>query len=121
MDATGSMGSLITKTKNSIGVMFESAGIILEDNGFDPTMFLIQLACYRNYSSGPNKILEISPWESKPNNLRAFMDNIKSSGGSGNEAIEIGLWHANQEAKNAVNGYPLVQIFLIGDMPPNTR
>lgn len=54
MDATGSMGSLITKTKNSVGVMFERAGEILENNGFDPTMFLIQFACYRNYSSGPN-------------------------------------------------------------------
>ena len=32
----------------------------------------------------------------------------------GNEAIEIGLWHANQEKD-------LSQVVLVGDAPPNTR
>ena len=37
---------------------------------------------------------------------------------SGNEAVEIGLWHVNQEA---VKPGSVTQVVLIGDMPPNTR
>mgnify|MGYP003878795289 FL=1 len=45
------------------------------------------------------------------------MNKIGPAGGMGNEAIEIGFWHANQEAKNI----PLQQIILIGDAPANTQ
>jgi len=44
------------------------------------------------------------------------MDKIWPLGGLGNEAIELGLWHANHEAeKEGVS-----QVILIGDAPPNT-
>ena len=38
----------------------------------------------------------------------------------GNEAVEIGLQHTVSEATNC-GEVPLHQVFLIGDMPPNTR
>ena len=71
---------------------------------------------YRNYSNQEDEILHASPWETKPENLRNFMDKIWPLGGLGNEAIELGLWHANHEAeKEGVS-----QVILIGDAPPNT-
>ena len=45
------------------------------------------------------------------------MKNIKPECGWGNEAIEIGLWHANNENENQA----ISQIILIGDMPANTE
>jgi hypothetical protein len=48
------------------------------------------------------------------------MSTITSSGGQGNEAVEIGLWHANNLANNEEAG-GLSQVFLIGDYPPNTQ
>jgi hypothetical protein len=46
------------------------------------------------------------------------MDGISVSGGMGEEAVEIGLQHAVNEANNA-GSVPLSQVFLIGDAPPN--
>ena len=48
------------------------------------------------------------------------MDSISVSGGMGNEAVEIGFQHAVREAQNC-GSIPLRQVFLIGDMPPNTK
>ena len=48
------------------------------------------------------------------------MDSISVSGGMGNEAVEIGFQHAVCEAKDCGN-IPLRQVYLIGDMPPNTK
>ena len=48
------------------------------------------------------------------------MDSIDVDGGMGNEAVEIGLWHAVQEA-NKGGDIPLRQVYLIGDAPPNTQ
>ena len=100
MDATGSMSSMLSKAKNSVNLMYERSGKILEENGLEPSLNMIQYAVYRNYSSGPTYILEHSPWESKPSNLRAYLDKINVSGGMGNEAVEIGLQHAVSEATN---------------------
>jgi hypothetical protein len=44
------------------------------------------------------------------------MKPIRTSGGQGNEAIEIGLWHVNQQLKTK----KVTQVILIGDFPPNT-
>jgi hypothetical protein len=115
MDATGSMSSLLQKAKNTVGIMFERATSILAQNGQVQECFELQFAVYRNYSNDSNTILEYSPWESKSENLRKFMDKIGPKGGMGNEAIEIGLWHANQELKND----SFQQIILIGDAPAN--
>ena len=59
-----------------------------------------------------------SSWESKSVSLVPFMNSIQVSGGLGNEAIEIGLFHANQEAEKD-EGISLV--ILIGDEPANTE
>jgi hypothetical protein len=66
MDATGSMNPFLTKAKNTVGIVYERAGKIMKDNGLDPGLILIQYACYRNYTSTPDLLLQHSPWESKP-------------------------------------------------------
>ncbi|CAF1573592.1 unnamed protein product [Didymodactylos carnosus] len=45
------------------------------------------------------------------------MNKIEVEGGWGNEAIEIGLWHANRENERE----NITQVILIGDAPPNTK
>ena len=70
MDATGSMSSLLNKAKNSVVEMYERAGKILEDHKLEATLNMMQFVCYRNYSNKPSELLEYSPWESKPQNLR---------------------------------------------------
>ena len=47
------------------------------------------------------------------------MKNIEANYGIYDEAVEVGLQHANVEAYTPSNGVPLGQVFLIGDMPPN--
>jgi uncharacterized phage infection (PIP) family protein YhgE len=73
----------------------------------------MQFAVFRNYSSGPLAVLQYSAWKSNPEDLREFLKNTTASGGQGNEAIEIGLWHANQQAD-------VRRVILIGDAPGNT-
>jgi hypothetical protein len=41
MDATGSMSALLNKAKNSVGLMYERAGKILEDNGLESSLNLL--------------------------------------------------------------------------------
>ncbi|CAF1383648.1 unnamed protein product [Rotaria sordida] len=59
-----------------------------------------------------------SAWETKANNLRAFMNTIGPKGGMGAEAIEIGLWHAVKESEMPDS---ISQVILIGDAPANTE
>lgn len=115
MDATGSMSSLLDKCKKTVQSMFEKVGTILEAKNNDCSLEL-QFAVYRNYSSGPDLLLQFSTWEANHKSLQTFMASIGVEGGQGNEAVEIGLWHVCQEdAKCHVD-----QVLLIGDMPPNT-
>ncbi len=116
MDATGSMSHLLQKAKNTVGIMFERAGEVLKENGFSPDAFELQFSVYRNYSSSHDLLLQTSTWETKPSNLRAFMDRIGPEGGQGNEAVEIGLWHANEESRSG----EVTQVILIGDANPNS-
>ena len=116
MDATGSMSHLLQKAKNTVGTMFERASDILNTSGLSPDSFQMQFAVYRNYNVKADELLQVSPWESKPDNLREFMKTIDPEGGMGNEAIEIGLWHANRE----VNAEGVSQVILIGDAAANT-
>ena len=110
------MSHLQEKTKTSVSTMFERAIAVLRQEHVTAG-FLMQFAVYRNYSSGPQDLLVVSPWESKAEHLRNFMDTVGPKGGQGNEAIEVGLQYANAEhAQNPIN-----QIILIGDMPPNTE
>ncbi|CAF3149707.1 unnamed protein product [Rotaria sp. Silwood2] len=117
MDATCSMSHLLNKCKNTVGIMFERASNILKDNQINSDSFQIQFVVYRNYDSQEKKLLQSSSWETKPHNLRAFMNTIEVEGGWANEAIEIGLWHANRENERE----NITQVILIGDAPPNTR
>ncbi|CAL6043111.1 Helicase-related_protein [Hexamita inflata] len=115
MDATGSMSGAIERTKNTIKTMFTNAYTVLKENNYNQS-FDVMFAAYRNYSSGIDSILQASPWETQPENLKRFIDTIHSSGGQGNEAIEIGLTHAVSQIENG-----LKQVILIGDYPPNTK
>ena len=115
IDATGSMGGVLDQVKMTVQSMFERAHTILEDEGY-PNAFEMQFAVYRNYNA-QGMILEHSTWERKPDNLRAFMSEVRACYGLGNEAIEIGLRHVNQERE----AEEVSQVILIGDMPPNTR
>eukprot|EP00475_Leptophrys_vorax_P031010 TRINITY_DN4682_c0_g1_i4.p1 TRINITY_DN4682_c0_g1~~TRINITY_DN4682_c0_g1_i4.p1 ORF type:complete len:1758 (-),score=418.12 TRINITY_DN4682_c0_g1_i4:53-4783(-) len=115
-DATGSMSSLLTNTKNTICKVFQDASEVFKQHGMDPNGFAVQIAVYRNYNVGDDLLLQTSGWEVRPENLRAFMNTIGPAGGMGNEAIEIGLAHANTLLAGG-----LTQVILIGDVPPNTR
>lgn len=116
MDATGSMTYLLQNAKNTVGIMFERAAEVLRIHGIEPNMFELQFAVYRNYNAPEDGILQCSPWESKPDKLRSFMQTVQPEYGMGSEAIEIGMWHANQENKNG----EVSQIILIGDAPANS-
>ncbi|ETO03224.1 hypothetical protein RFI_34186, partial [Reticulomyxa filosa] len=76
-----------------------------------------QFVVYRNYNAPEDLLLQCSPWESKPENLRNFMDKIRSEYGLGNGAIEVGLAHVNREIEKG----EVSQVILIGDAPVNTR
>jgi hypothetical protein len=61
-------------------------------------------------------MLQISPWETKPHNLVAFMNTINVDAGWGTEPIEMGLWHANKEHGRE----PITQVILIYHLSPNS-
>jgi hypothetical protein len=113
LDATCSMDHLIDKTKKTIEKMFERIAHVLDENNIKDKSFQIKIAVYRNYNSPEDKIYQGSTWESKPQNLVQFLKMIDVEGGLINEAIEIGLFHANRETD-------LSQVILIGDAAPNT-
>ncbi len=100
MDATQSMDRAMLATKDAVGVMFDRANEILaaefKEGGRD--LFEMQFAVYRNYKSGADMLLEASEWRSNPQDLKDFLGRVKACGGQGNEAVEIGLWHANLQA-----------------------
>ncbi|ETO01749.1 hypothetical protein RFI_35690, partial [Reticulomyxa filosa] len=116
MDATGSMSHLLQKSKHAVSTMFERINIILEENN-SLNNFEMQFAVYRNYNAPEDMLLQISPWESKPEGLRSFMEKVQPLYGDGNEAIEVALAYVNRELKT----YDVSQVILIGDAPPNTR
>ncbi|KAL4434988.1 hypothetical protein ABPG74_017744 [Tetrahymena malaccensis] len=116
VDGTSSMGPLLNKTKNEISVMLERTRKIirLSNKNIPEDCFQIQFAVYRDYDQMSEGILQVSPWESKADNLRQFLDQINPVGGEDyEEAIEIGLQYANNENQN----YPLSAIILIADAP----
>ncbi|CAF3045236.1 unnamed protein product [Rotaria sp. Silwood2] len=118
MDATGSMSSLLSAAKDTVCTMFERASVVLEEKGLLKDAFSMQFAVYRNYSSRDNKILEVSSWETRASNLRAFMNAIGPEGGMGEEAIEIGFWYAAKESEMQDG---ISQVILIGDAPANSK
>ncbi|CAF1144264.1 unnamed protein product [Adineta ricciae] len=118
IDATGSMSNLLSATKDTVCTMFERASEILKEKKLPSDIFSMQFVVYRNYNSQAEKILEVSPWETKGSGLRAFMNTIGPEGGWGAEAIEIGLWHAVNESETRES---ISQVILIGDAPANSQ
>lgn len=114
MDGTVSMKNLLEKAKKNVSKMFEQSYQILKNKGYPEGYLFIKFAAYRNYNSEEKDLLEHSAWENSPENLENFLKSIYCSGGYGNEAIEIGLWYANQEEE-------LNQIILIGDAGCNSE
>jgi hypothetical protein len=117
MDATGSMSSLLTNAKNKVCQMFERAIEVLRESNLPPDSFELEFAVYRDYDSYEN-VLQVSGWETRPLNLRKFMDTVAPIGGGDyEEAIEIGLWHVNEQTQMS----DLSQVILIGDAPAKSE
>ncbi|CAF3928319.1 unnamed protein product [Rotaria sordida] len=66
MDATSLMTNLLHKCKNTVNIMFECAFKVSKDNNINTDSFQIQFVEQQS-----------SPWETKPDNLRAFMNTIE--------------------------------------------
>jgi hypothetical protein len=118
MDATGSMSHLLQKAKATVSQTFDRASKVLSNQGIK-SGFQLQFAVYRNYNSPPDELLQCSTWESSPQGIDTFMKTIDVAGGWGNEAIEIGLWHANQELDQHPDDK--FEVIIIGDAPANTE
>ena len=119
MDATGSMGDLLHKTKTSISAMINRISLILQENNMDPKSFELQFVAYRNYNAPWEKLLEYSGWSSDANELIKFISGIKANYGMGNEAIEIAFNYINELINKEKDD--ISQIILIGDRAPNTK
>uniref|UniRef100_A0A6B2KZ85 SecA family profile domain-containing protein n=1 Tax=Arcella intermedia TaxID=1963864 RepID=A0A6B2KZ85_9EUKA len=114
MDATGSMSSLLNAVKDTVCKMFELVSLTLKEKGLAEDCFQLQCVVYRDYDCREN-ILQSSAWETKPINLRQFMEKVSASGGGDyEEAIEIGLLHAVKESKKQEG---ISQVLLIADAP----
>ncbi|KAJ9461055.1 Protein translocase subunit SecA [Diplonema papillatum] len=117
MDATGSMGALLSKAKNTVQQMHARVHEILAEKGSASLVVELQFAVYRNYDCPFEQLLAFSPWESSPEGLRDFMATVRATGGTTvPEAIEVALWHAN----NMVDEYDAAGFILIGDAPANS-
>jgi hypothetical protein len=117
LDGTGSMSGALENSKKAVRLMFDRAKKVIADAKVNVS-FEMQIAIFRNYSSGPNLLLECSPWSSDAETLKRFLDPITISGGQGNEAMEIGFWHANQQVAQPSG---LSQVIVLGDAMPNTE
>ncbi|CAF1263319.1 unnamed protein product [Rotaria sordida] len=73
MDATSLMTNLLHKCKNTVNIMFECAFKVSKDNNINTDSFQIQFVEQQS-----------SPWETKPDNLRAFMNTIEVERGWNN-------------------------------------
>ncbi|KAL4489791.1 hypothetical protein ABPG72_022431 [Tetrahymena utriculariae] len=115
VDGTASMGPLLSKAKITVSEMFERSCLIIKksEKSIPEDCFQLQFAVYRDYDQ-LDGVLQVSPWESKVDNLRLFLEKVQPKGGGDyEEAVEIGLQHANQENKNQ----KLTAIILLADAP----
>ena len=125
IDATGSMGNLLKNVQDTILQYFDEVCKSLKTSSYNENLFKIQIVFYRNYNDGAN-ILKISPWVGPKEKqiLKEYVDKERASGGtniSANEAMEIAFWHANNEIEKPSDGEPVSMIFVIGDIPSNTK
>ena len=82
--------------------MFQGARQELKNQNLSEDLVVMKVAGYRNYNSLEEGILTAPPnWSSNPKEISEFINTqLVSKGGWGNEAVEIGLWYANQEIVN---------------------
>ena len=118
MDATGSMAPLLSAAKDTVCTMFQRTSDILKEKGLPTDVFQMQFVVYRDYDC-KDELLQSSSWETKPNNLRSFIENMEAKGGGDYaEAIEIGLWYAVDQSKMLGD---ISQVILIGDAPAKEK
>ena len=122
MDATGSMSGLLVKTKQQVLEMFQRAVSILTEEKLVAS-FEVQFVVYRDYDCTFDRLLQCSEWENNPESLATFMARCPAEGGgSAEEAVEVGLWHANQQMIKLKDSLqPLSSVILIGDDAANPR
>jgi len=65
MDATGSMSGALAKSKLCVSDMFKRAYQLLQQDHSENELQM-QYACYRNYGSSAEMLLQCSPWETDP-------------------------------------------------------
>ena len=120
------MGSLLKNVQETILQYFDEVCKSLKEAKYNQNLFKIQIAFYRNYNDGAN-ILKVSPWAGPSEKLilKSFVDKESASGGtniSANEAMEIAFQHANKEIYSPTDGgEPVSLIFVMGDIPSNTK
>jgi hypothetical protein len=116
LDATGSMSHVLRHAKATVASMIERVTEILKQVQQNASGYQIQFGAYRNYNSHPNELLETSTWESSATSLVEFISTIESSGGWGDEAIEVAFAHVNRMAESM----KVTQVIIIGDAAPNS-
>lgn len=111
IDGTSSMGRVIAQVVQIVKDTFLKTDEILRSKDYS---ILVEMAVviYRNYSSDSSAILQSTPFESDYAKLFEFLSKVKTSGGMGNEAVEVCF-----QALNKMED--LSQGFLIGDAPGN--
>ncbi|EAR88867.2 helicase carboxy-terminal domain protein (macronuclear) [Tetrahymena thermophila SB210] len=115
IDGTASMGPLLNKAKTTVSEIFERSCLIIKNTKINipEDCFQLQFAVYRDYDQKEG-VLQASPWESKANNLCQFLETVEPKGGQDyEEAVEIGLQHANQENQNQ----EIAAIIILADAP----
>lgn len=115
IDATGSMSGTIDGVKACVTDVMTNFDKALNENGLDKGSVSVQLAVYRNYLDGVDKLFSHSKWSSDPSDLLGWISGIHADGGcnsDGHEAVEVGLCHALRE-----DG--VTQVVIMGDVPPN--
>lgn len=130
LDATKSMEVMIKEAKESITLMFRAVKTFLTEKEIQGT-FEMQIGAYRNYNALEPQLFEVSDWESTPEKLVTFLSKIVTDKGLRNEAIEIGIWHANQEIakdriaaatdKEGLAKEHRFQVVIVGDYPANCK
>jgi hypothetical protein len=104
MDATLSMVNLLARVRASVMDMFTDAQRVMREAGVQDCSFEMQFAVYRNYNSRKDGLFHHSGWTEHASVLQDFMTTVHALDGDGREAVEIGLWHANQEVINRKEG-----------------
>ena len=117
MDATGSMGGLLTQAKNTVKVIVDRVAEICIKNNMDPKYFQMQFIAYRSYDAASHDLLlQMSGWSSDSALLQKFLKGVDARFGQGEEAVEVALQHVNRMVEE--DNDDIAAVLLIGDAPP---